>query len=31
MELQEFREEWLEAGELPLLEDLEAADDAEEM
>lgn len=31
MELQEFREEWLEAGEMPLLEDLEAADDAEEM
>ena len=31
MELQEFREEWLEAGELPLLEDFDAADDAEEM
>lgn len=31
MELQEFREEWLEAAELPLLEDLDAADDAEEM
>lgn len=31
MEMQEFKEEWLEAGELPLLEDLDAADDAEEM
>ena len=31
MEMQEFREEWLEAGERPLLEDLDAADDAEEM
>ncbi len=30
MELQEFREEWLEASDLPLLDD-ELADDAEEM
>lgn len=30
MELQEFREEWLEAGEMPLLDD-DLADDAEEM
>ena len=31
MEMLEFKEEWLEASELPLLEDLDAADDAEEM
>lgn len=30
MELQEFREEWLEASDLPLRDD-ELADDAEEM
>lgn len=31
MEVVEFKDEWLEAGELPLLEELDAADDAEEM
>ncbi|MDF3029563.1 MAG: hypothetical protein K0R03_121 [Moraxellaceae bacterium] len=29
MEMMEFREEWLEANEIP--DDLESADDAEEM
>jgi hypothetical protein len=31
MEMWEFREEWLEAGQQTLLEEADLADDAEEM
>lgn len=31
MEMMEFREEWLEASQLALLEEIDLADDAEEM